>query len=97
METRHLQKQLTALDGLCEIQKNKIMVRAKFRCDDIVENSAYNRNEIILFPVTCGSKENEEFFDCTPYGKIVLGTVNQEALKEFEVGKEYYIDFTKAE
>ena len=30
-------------------------------------------------------------------GKIELGTINKAAADAFELGKEYYIDFTRAE
>lgn len=53
--------------------------------------------EIVLTPVTSGSKENESFYRLTPGGQINLMTVNSDAVKEFEYGKPYYIDFTKAE
>lgn len=41
--------------------------------------------------------ENSKFWRASPSGKIELGTVNPEAWKHFELGAEYYIDFTKAE
>ena len=73
------------------------MVRAKFKCEEIVDNSEQNGSKIVLYPVTYGSEENEQFFNLTPYGRIEIGTVNLNAVKEFEVGKEYYVDFTKVE
>lgn len=47
-------------------------------------------------PVSSGSPENTPFWDATPSGSLQLGVVNQEAWKEFELGKEYYLDFTPA-
>ena len=41
--------------------------------------------------------ENSKFWDATPSGKLELGTINPEAHKQFELGKEYYVDFTPAE
>jgi hypothetical protein len=41
--------------------------------------------------------ENTKFWQYTPTGEITLGTVNEAAGKYFELGKEYYVDFTKAE
>jgi hypothetical protein len=46
--------------------------------------------------VTGGSKENEEFFRYSPWGKIDMGTVNAAAARQFEIGDEFYVDFTKA-
>lgn len=76
--------------------KNKHMsVRAKFKVTEKAITEAGDR--ITLQPVVGGSPENESFFKWTPYGKIEMGTINPEAAKQFEVGKEYYIDFTKVE
>lgn len=40
--------------------------------------------------------ENSKFWDATPVGKLELGMINPEAHKQFELGKEYYVDFTPA-
>lgn len=40
--------------------------------------------------------ENTKFWNATPSGSLVLGTVNPSAVAEFEIGAEYYIDFIKA-
>lgn len=47
---------------------------------------------IVMSPV-CGP-DNKEFWQATPSGKIELGCANLQAAEEFEIGKEYYIDFT---
>ena len=41
--------------------------------------------------------ENTQFWNASPSGRLELGTVNPEAWRHFELGKEYYIDFKKAE
>ena len=76
-----------------------IMVRAKFRVESVEPNEGdqVEGSVIKLWPVTSGSEENEKFFNLTPSGHIELGTINPEAAKQFEVGKEYYVDFTPAE
>ena len=75
------------------------MVRCKFQCTNILPVQDVNGKEegkrIYLAPVTCGSEENKQFFAYTPYGTVDFGTVNAEAAKQFEVGKEYYVDFTE--
>ena len=43
-----------------------------------------------------GNPENKKFWDATPSGSLQLGVVNPSAWKEFELGKEYYLDFTPA-
>lgn len=70
-------------------------VRAKFKCAEITQTEHGER--IKLYPVTGDSPENKEFFKWTPSGNIEIGTVNPEAAKQFEVGKEFYIDFTLVE
>lgn len=76
-------------------------VRAKFKVDSI-ERSSYGSEElqtIKLSPVYGNgdpNHENTKFFRYTPSGHIHLGTVNPAAGNQFELGKEYYIDFTPA-
>jgi hypothetical protein len=41
--------------------------------------------------------ENTKFWQATPSGKIELGCANLAAAEMFDIGQEYYIDFTKAE
>lgn len=70
-------------------------VRAKFVVNEIDRNK-YGQEEtqvIRMSPVMSGSDENKEFFKWTPSGRIELSTVNPEAGKVFELGKEYYVDF----
>ena len=81
------------------------MVRAKFSVNAITNRQGSKYNEttklydpcvvstIELWPVCGGSEENKKFFASTPSGKIELGCCNQEAVKMFELSKEYFIDF----
>ena len=41
--------------------------------------------------------ENSKFWKASPGGSLVLNCVNPEAVKQFEIGKEYYVDFTPAD
>jgi len=55
---------------------------------------------IVLVPVYGHgdpNHENTKFWEATPSGEIKLGTVNAGAAAQFELGGEYYIDFTPAE
>ena len=70
-------------------------VRAKFICDSKTENRG--EFSIILMPVTSGSKENEEFYKYTPWGRLELGGLKKEIADGMKVGGEYYIDITAAE
>lgn len=66
--------------------------RAKFSCIS-VKTTTYGR-EFEFMAVTSSSPENEAFFKTTPSGKITLNVKNEGV--NFEVGKEYYIDFSPA-
>ena len=74
-------------------------VRAKFKVDSITTRAHWQKDKghigtVSLMPVTGGSEENAKFYDATPGGKIELGTVNAAALAHFEIGREFYVDFT---
>ncbi len=69
-------------------------VRAKFKCTG--NEDVDNGKRITLEAVTSGSPENDSFFKYTPSARVSLGTVNLEAAAQFEVGKEYYGDFSPA-
>ena len=75
-------------------------VRAKFVVQSITTHRAWCgpglMGTVTLNPVTSGSDENKAFYASSPGGKIELGTVNEEALKQFNVGDEFYVDFTQA-
>jgi len=70
-----------------------LMVRCKFVCTEKNEQPDGGAN-IKMLPVTCGSEENEKFFQYTPWGELNFGTINPEAAKQIEQGKEYYIDIS---
>lgn len=77
------------------------MVRAKFVVTSITRTKHWSPSKgevqtIQLVPVTNGSEENKKFYEATPGGRVELATVNEEAAKAFELGKEYYLDFTPA-
>lgn len=70
-------------------------VRCKFRVHNIDRNPD-GTGSVAMTPVYSGSPENEEFFRFTPAGDIKVYTVNAAALAQFDVGKEFYVDFTPA-
>lgn len=76
------------------------MVRAKFRVTEIIRRPGWSGHKevqvIKLSPVVDGSEENKRFYAATPGGSIELGTVNAEAVKQFDLGAEFYVDFTPA-
>ena len=69
-------------------------VRVKFTCVSKIEE--LNDGSVQLSAVIADSPENAEFFQWTPSGNIHLGTINKSALSQFEVGGQYYVDFTAA-
>lgn len=78
-----------------------MQVRAKFTVTEKAQRK-YGADGVLqttvkMSPVTSGSDENKEFYQYTPSGNIDLGTVNPSVVDAFEIGKEYYVDFTPAE
>lgn len=70
-----------------------IEVVAKFKVDKVSET--VSGSEVTLSPVTGGSKENESFFKWTPYGSIVMGTINPAVASAFKPGDEFEVTFKK--
>lgn len=76
-------------------------VRAKFKVDSITTRAHWQRDKgnigvVKLVPVMGDSEENKRFYDASPSGSIELGTINAQALAQFEIGQEFYVDFTPA-
>lgn len=83
------------------IKPEKKMVRAKFRVESKIDNIIDQSKEgkkITMRPVYDSNPESEngKFFKLTPGGVVELSTVNEEAAAQFEVGDEFFVDFTKA-
>ncbi len=55
------------------------------------------KSTLTFIPVADNSPENKLFWESTPSGRLELGMVNEEAVHEFEILKEYYIRITPAE
>lgn len=75
-------------------------VRAKFRVYSITKTKQGDdeMSTIELSPVYSDDpeSENRKFWRWTPSGSIKLGCVNPAAVEAFEIGAEYYVDFSKA-
>lgn len=66
--------------------------------DDNVETM--EQRTIIMRPVYGNgdpNHENTKFWKASPTGELRLGTVNKEVWPQFELGKEYYLTFEKAD
>jgi len=73
-------------------------VRAKFECVGIEDQPDCESKSVLFSPVINGSDENKSFSKYTPSGSLNLQiSYETEASNAFEVGKEYYLDFTEAE
>ena len=70
-------------------------VRAKFKVTE-KEVDEHGCGDVRLEAVTSGSPENDEFFKWTPSGELRMGTINGNALAQFELGDEFYVDLVKA-
>lgn len=72
-------------------------MRTKFEVAARTEYAGIPSVKIELKAVMQGSKENLEFWKSTPHGIVELFIQNETVRDFFEVGKEYYVDFAKAE
>jgi len=73
-------------------------VRAKFQCTDVGDQPDLQQKLVDFAVVTDGSEENKSFANVTPCGGAFLNiSYETPASNFFEVGKEYYLDFTKVE
>jgi hypothetical protein len=72
------------------------MVRAKFMCQEIHRNHYGQGTTIILRPQYDQSiEEDRRFAKATPSGEVVMHVDNPPAQAFFELGKTYYLDFSK--
>jgi len=69
-------------------------VRAKVRCNAIGERTVDFTT--VYEPEDERDTENQRFTKATPWGDIRLGVDNEAALAQFEVNKQYYVDFSEA-
>lgn len=76
-------------------------IRAKFKVVSVTRSAGWNGikevHTIRLQPVTSGSTENAQFYAATPGGSIELCVVNEATGNQFEIGGDYYIDFSRAD
>lgn len=74
------------------------MVRGKFKLAKVTANAGASGRQL-MFSAVCndGTPENERFHRYTPTGTLEMYVDNPAALTQFELGKEYYLDFTPCE
>lgn len=77
-------------------------VKAKFKVNSIEHRTGFGPNKVVatikLSPVYSSDPESEngKFYAATPSGNIELGTINEEASKQFILDKEYFVTFEEA-
>lgn len=79
--------------------RKKSMVRAKFKLQEmkIVASNPDEVSAVMTFNAVYGDgKENKEWSKYTPSGQLTMTVTNPGAVSKFQVGCEYYLDFTKA-
>ncbi|MDX0250280.1 hypothetical protein GOC31_16350 [Sinorhizobium meliloti] len=76
------------------------VVRAKFRCMSIAHSFStgpdYSAATVTLVPVWEQEGVNKVWSKATPSGEIKMLITNPGAVEQFDLGKEYFIDFTPA-
>lgn len=76
----------------------QVKTRAKFQVMSITKYAQFTGAKIEMAPVYSDdpSHPNKAFWEATPNGKIEIQINNPLAIQQFEVGKEYYVDFSPA-
>ena len=72
-------------------------VRAKFYVSAIqpsIQEQPEAVSRVITFGAVCRGAANREWSSATPSGSLTMTVRNDAAIAQFEVGKEYYLDFT---
>jgi hypothetical protein len=72
------------------------MVRAKMYVDVITRHDENNVAVSLRAVTATDSEENKTFSLYTPSAQITMWITNPDAFNYFEMGKEYYLDFAKA-
>ncbi len=76
-------------------------VRAKFMVMEIKHVHTYTPGDtcatIVMQPVYDNGKANKDWAKYTPSGKLEMTVTNPKAIEAFNIGKEYYLDFSPAE
>lgn len=81
-------------------------VKLRFRCNHKGVNSGWGEHKTVGTvklspympqPNEPAYEESKEFFAATPGGQVEFATINEQALAQFEVGRDYYIIVEPAE
>lgn len=72
-------------------------VRAKMHCYEKTATDDEGGATVKLRPVYSDSEENKTWSKYTPSGDVTMSITNPPAAAAFEVGRDYYVDFTPVE
>lgn len=72
---------------------NPKMLRAKFKCTERRHPGGVKLEAVYSDDP---EHENKKFWDATPTGSLEMWITEEETARFFELGAEYYIDFTPA-
>lgn len=79
---------------------NHPVVRAKFYVQSITPVPSQNPDDktahVSMYAVYGNGEANKDWSRWTPSGSITMSITNPSAVEKFEVGKEYFVDFTPA-
>ena len=74
------------------------MVRAKFKLIGVEFTQAWIKGQMVDARILKFSPSKDEVFgEATPSAQLQMTIVPKEAWEQFELGKEYYVDFNIAE
>jgi hypothetical protein len=73
------------------------MVRGKFTLNSTTNHSYGGQTFNFSAVYDTGTEENKRFAKATPSGTLQMTVDNPPAQAFFELGKSYYLDFSKAE
>ena len=73
------------------------MIRGKFKVIEKAELCTWFNCGDIPHRIKLAPVMGEPFGNATPSGNIEMVIVNNDAAKQFKVGKEYFVDFTPVE
>lgn len=71
------------------------MIRAMFK---LVAKTVYDHNQYSTLRFECRYDcripEHQRFYEATPFGQVEMMVNNPAALEEFQIGQDYYADFS---
>lgn len=75
------------------------MVRGKFKLQEVIQTNWGGDGRTLVFRAEYDPDlpEDQSYSKATPTGEIRMQVDNPQALQQFELGKAYYVDFSRAD